>query len=240
MFMGLASKLNAIAATTQQQTQYQPTPLIPTTNLNPFHVSPSAPPLLTDTQPIPQFHSPPSSSPFPQQIPQNPKPSLLASHLPKVVTGLFNSQGKTTLDTSPGPFYQPLKNRIDATIVNKNLHTFFPSNSPQYNNVLNRLSHIDFSAIASKRSLPLELSFDLASLGLFDIVVFIDDSGSINFDENWKPSTEKIDDINLILARITDIGGQFDDNGISICYFNNEKTFDNIRVFSLFTWDNPK
>lgn len=150
---------------------------------------------------------------------------------PGILSSLFGRAKTTNAKTdytTPGPYYQPVKQRIDAVIASKQLHAFYPPNSPQYNNVINRVSHVDFQAIAAKRQIPLELAFDLAALALFDIVTNNDDSGSMLFDEFWKPTTEKVDDLNLILARIADIGGQFDDDGIVICYFNSEKTFENI------------
>lgn len=150
---------------------------------------------------------------------------------PGILSSLFGGAKKTNAKvdhTTPGPYYQPVKQRIDAVIASKQLHVFYPTNSPQYINIINRVSHVDFQAIAAKRQIPLELAFDLAALALFDIVVNNDDSGSMLFDEFWRPTTEKVDDLNLILGRIADIGGQFDDDGIFICYFNNGKTFENI------------
>jgi hypothetical protein len=41
--------------------------------------------------------------------------------------------------------------------------------------------------------LPKELALDLASLALYDIVMFVDDSGSMAFEENG----ERIDDLKV-------------------------------------------
>jgi hypothetical protein len=131
-----------------------------------------------------------------------------------------------------GPYLQPIKRRIDMTIIEKNLQHFYPQNSPQYTTLLNRVSNIDFATIASKRQIPMELAFDFAAMSLFDTVVFIDDSGSMNFNEFWQPSSEKIEDLKLILGRITDIATQFDDDGISLRFFNNSKVLDNVKAES--------
>jgi hypothetical protein len=129
---------------------------------------------------------------------------------------------------TPGPYYNAIKPRIDAVIQDKNLHFFYPLNSPRYNALLNRVSHVDFPSIAAKRRIPLELAFDFAALAVADVVYFVDDSGSINFDEQWNPSTEKLDDLKLILSRNADIASLFDDDGMSIRFFNCNHEFDNI------------
>ena len=176
-------------------------------------------------------------STYPQQLSsysQQPSiyPQQAVSTPPK--TGFFASLSskfshKTKVQhTTPGPYYNAIKHRIDSVIQDKSLHFFYPNNSPQYNTLLNRLSHIDFPTIAVKRRLPVELAFDLAALGVVDVIFFIDDSGSMNFDEQWNESTEKTDDLKLILSRVVDISSMFDDDGLSIRFFNSNYEFDNI------------
>lgn len=145
------------------------------------------------------------------------------------LTNKFMSKptGQVSYNT-PGPYYNAVKQRIDSVIQDKNLHFFYPLNSPQYNALLNRVSHVDFPSIAAKRRIPLELAFDFAAIALVDIIYYVDDSGSMNFDEQWNQSTEKTDDLKLILSRVVDITAMFDDDGLSLRFFNSNHEFDNI------------
>lgn len=161
----------------------------------------------------------------------NEKPTMgFLSAISNKFTSAFQSQPVApNFPNTPGPYYAAVKQRIDAVIQDKNLHHFYPANSPQYNALINRVSHVDFQAIATKRRLPLELAFDLAALAVADLILYIDDSGSMGFDEAWNPSTEKTDDLKLILSRIVDIAAMFDDDGMNIRFFNHTGKFDNIR-----------
>jgi hypothetical protein len=62
----------------------------------------------------------------------------------------------------------------------------------------------------------MEIAKDLVQLALYDIVLFIDDSGSMQFEENG----ERISDLGLIMTRVTSIATVFDDDGISIRFMN--------------------
>jgi hypothetical protein len=146
--------------------------------------------------------------------------TLTSKFIPKPTT-------QVSYDT-PGPYYNAVKQRIDSVIQDKNLYFFYPLNSPKYNNLLNRVSHVDFPSIAAKRRIPLELAFDLAALAVVDCILYVDNSGSMIFDEQWNPSTEKTDDLKLILSRVVDITSMFDDDGLSLRFFNGNDEFDNI------------
>lgn len=57
--------------------------------------------------------------------------------------------------------------------------------------------------------MPLELAHDLATLALYDIVIFADDSGSMIFEEGG----ERINDLKLILGRVAEVATLFDEDG---------------------------
>ena len=57
--------------------------------------------------------------------------------------------------------------------------------------------------------MPLELAHDLASLALYDIVIFADDSGSMIFEEGG----ERIQDLKLIMGRVAEVATLFDEDG---------------------------
>ena len=241
--MGLADRLKAIEAQTPVSSNGVVQPSAPPMQVvQPAPIQydtqqPSAPPMPV-VQPIQSYN--PQPSPMPVQQPmlpqyQQPMPVQQAPQKTGIMSSISNmfsntpSQKQPQVYTQAGPYYQPVKLRVDAVIMNKGLQHFYPVNSQQYNNLLMRLSHIDFPSIASKRRIHLELAFDFVAMGVYDIVIFADDSGSMNFDERWGPSTEKIDDLKLIFARIVELATLFDDDGISIRYFNNDKVFDNVK-----------
>ena len=70
--------------------------------------------------------------------------------------------------------------------------------------------------ICQQWRLPLEVGRDLARLGLYDIILYVDDSGSMQFEENG----ERIDDLKLILSRVVQAATLFDDDGISLRFMN--------------------
>jgi uncharacterized protein YegL len=53
-------------------------------------------------------------------------------------------------------------------------------------------------------------------LGLYDIVIYIDDSGSMQFEEGG----ERIKDLRLILERVASVATIFDEDGISLRFMN--------------------
>lgn len=55
----------------------------------------------------------------------------------------------------------------------------------------------------------MELAHDLATLALYDIVIFADDSGSMIFEEGG----ERINDLKLILGRVAEVATLFDEDG---------------------------
>lgn len=57
--------------------------------------------------------------------------------------------------------------------------------------------------------MPTELAHDLATLALYDIVIFADDSGSMIFEEGG----ERIQDLKLIMGRVAEVATLFDEDG---------------------------
>lgn len=60
--------------------------------------------------------------------------------------------------------------------------------------------------------MPKELAMDLLKLALFDIVILVDDSGSMAFEENG----ERIDDLKMVLSRVAFAASLFDADGIQV------------------------
>ena len=63
-----------------------------------------------------------------------------------------------------------------------------------------------------------EIATDIVRLALYDVVIYIDDSGSMSFEENG----ERIKDLQLILQRVAFAATLFDDDGIDVRFMNDE------------------
>lgn len=63
-----------------------------------------------------------------------------------------------------------------------------------------------------------EIANDIVRLALYDIVIYIDDSGSMSFEEQG----ERIKDLQLILQRVAFAGTLFDEDGIDIRFMNED------------------
>ncbi|KAK9856119.1 hypothetical protein WJX84_003291 [Apatococcus fuscideae] len=99
---------------------------------------------------------------------------------------------------------------LQQIIQQNRLETFYPP--PALQNVVNRASRVDFRALAQRYNMPMELAVSLAGLALYDTVIFVDDSGSMAFEENGS----RINDLKLILGRVAEVATMFDDDGILI------------------------
>lgn len=120
---------------------------------------------------------------------------------------------------SPNPaMIQSYKQTLQTCIQNKRLQAFYPPNSPALDMIANRAaSQVD--QICARWRLPREVGNDIVQLGLYDIVLYIDDSGSMEFAEGG----ERIKDLRLILERVAFAATLFDEDGISIRFMNNDK-----------------
>ncbi|KAI5455184.1 hypothetical protein NCC49_000002 [Naganishia albida] len=70
--------------------------------------------------------------------------------------------------------------------------------------------------IANEWRMPKELATDLVKISLFDVVLYVDDSGSMAFEEGG----ERIDDLKLILSRVAYATSLFDQDGIQVRFMN--------------------
>lgn len=67
---------------------------------------------------------------------------------------------------------------------------------------------------------------DLITLSLYDIVVFCDDSGSMAFDQ-WNGS--RLTEMRRIVSRVSEIATVFDDDGLTVRFFNSPLQGNNIK-----------
>jgi len=84
-------------------------------------------------------------------------------------------------------------------------------------------THVDFGAVARQWKLPMELAMDLSSLSLYDIVIYADDSYSMQ-GSNWDS------DLMAIVQRTAGVATLFDSDGIDVRFMNGSQDRDNIRT----------
>ncbi|KAI8907610.1 hypothetical protein DFJ77DRAFT_434428 [Powellomyces hirtus] len=105
------------------------------------------------------------------------------------------------------------------------LENFYPPQALQQ--IADRVSKtVDFDALAFQWKLQtVELAYDLASLALYDIVIYADDSGSMMAAENG----ERVDDLNLIVSKVAEISSLFDQDGIAVRFMNSDQQGNNLK-----------
>jgi hypothetical protein len=121
------------------------------------------------------------------------------------------------------------RNQLQTIIQQKNLHSFYPPGSPALEQIVQRAS-TKVGQLCQRWRVPKEVGNDVVALGLFDIWLYVDDSGSMAFEEKG----ERITDLNVIIERVSYAATLFDDDGINIRFMNsNERVLgmnNNIRT----------
>lgn len=112
------------------------------------------------------------------------------------------------------------------TIQEKNLQSFYPPER------LDRLvqslvndAPMRLNNLMHEWSVPMEVATDVMKLALFDVILYVDDSGSIEFEEKGL----RKDQLRQILGIVATAASTFDQDGISVRFMNSEETGDGIR-----------
>jgi hypothetical protein len=116
---------------------------------------------------------------------------------------------------------------LQQCIQERGLQNFYPPNSPALDQLANKAAQ-QVGGLCQRWKIPAEIGNDLVKLGLYDIVIYIDDSGSMQFEEGG----ERIKDLRLILERVASVATIFDDDGISLRFMNanyDQRMLENIR-----------
>jgi hypothetical protein len=116
------------------------------------------------------------------------------------------------------------KQSLLATVQEKGLQNMYPPNSPAIDQVLSRMTN-QIDQLCAAWRVPREIGQDIIKLSLFDVVLYIDDSGSMQFEENG----ERIKDLKLVLSRVAYATSLFDEDGVQVRFMNSEERGDNIR-----------
>ncbi|KZF26662.1 hypothetical protein L228DRAFT_16400 [Xylona heveae TC161] len=127
------------------------------------------------------------------------------------------------------------KRLLQATVQEKNLQNIYPPNSPILDQLASRVT-TQVDHLCSAWRIPREVAQDIVKLSLFDIILYIDDSGSMVFEEKGS----RIDDLKLILNRVAYAATLFDQDGVTVRFMNHnlvddprappERTGNNIRT----------
>jgi hypothetical protein len=112
---------------------------------------------------------------------------------------------------------QAYKQVLLRAIQEKGLQAFYQPNSPVLDQVAQRgAQHID--RLAMEWKLEHEEASGLVRLGLYDIVLLMDDSGSMLVEENGS----RIDDLKAILKLVSHATALFDDDGVQVRFLNSK------------------
>ncbi|KAL3150894.1 hypothetical protein ABBQ32_000644 [Trebouxia sp. C0010 RCD-2024] len=130
--------------------------------------------------------------------------------------GGLNDQGLQTA------LHKQLKNIIKMN----RLQAYYPPHRPQrLQQVQERIARVDFRALAWKWSMSVELAVHLVALALYDIVIYANDGRSMTCCDDGS----KIDDLTMVLERVTEVATLFDADGISVSFINAKFRGDKIR-----------
>jgi hypothetical protein len=112
-----------------------------------------------------------------------------------------------------------------GTIQEKQLQAFYPSD--KLDQVVRNLEDAPdkIQQLMKEWNVSQEVAMDVIKLSLFDTVIYVDDSGSIQFEEDGSRLTQ----LRQILALIAAAASKFDQDGVTIRFMNSDERGDNIR-----------
>jgi len=117
------------------------------------------------------------------------------------------------------------KQILQRTIQEKQLQTFFPSTDSRLDQAAG-VAAANIDQVCINWRLAKEMGQDLAKLALFDVVLYIDNSGSMVFDEGGK----RIEELRLMLNYVVSIVKLFDSDGLTVRFMNDaQKSLDNVK-----------
>lgn len=107
------------------------------------------------------------------------------------------------------------KSKFQDCIQEKNLHAFYAHDDPRLDAAAEvAAAHID--QVCAVWKIPVEKGQVLAKLALFDVVLYIDNSGSMRQYED----DGRIEELRSVVALVVDIVRLFDSDGFGVRYMN--------------------
>ena len=107
---------------------------------------------------------------------------------------------------------------LEKAVQEKQLQAFYPPGSPRLGQIAQRAAQ-QVDRLCQAWHIQKEIANDIVRLALYDVIIYIDDSGSMSFEENG----ERIKDLQLILQRVAFAATLFDEDGIEIRFMNDEE-----------------
>ncbi|OBT68484.1 hypothetical protein VE03_02788 [Pseudogymnoascus sp. 23342-1-I1] len=129
--------------------------------------------------------------------------------------------GKPVRQAQTNP--QAYRGLLQQTIQEKNIQSFF-SNPATLDQICQAAPGKVQHLVQTWKVEP-EIGQDIVKLALFDIILYVDDSGSMQFEENG----ERIQDLKLILSKVAFAASLFDADGIEVRFMNSDLQGNNIR-----------
>lgn len=112
---------------------------------------------------------------------------------------------------------QAYRQLLQDCINEKGLQTFYPQGSPVIDQIAQQAAG-KINQVIQRWRVQKEIANDIVKLALYDIVLYIDDSGSMQFEEEGS----RIKDLRLILERVSFAATLFDADGISLRFMNTD------------------
>ncbi|KAJ5603396.1 hypothetical protein N7537_006352 [Penicillium hordei] len=143
--------------------------------------------------------------------------------------GQYGAPGGPPQSAAPPATQQQVaayRSLLISTIQEKNLQSFYPPErldrlvqtlAAEAPGKLNKLIH--------EWAVPMEVATDVMKLALFDVILYVDDSGSIEFEEKGL----RKDQLRQILGIVATAASTFDQDGISVRFMNSSEVGDGIR-----------
>jgi hypothetical protein len=113
-----------------------------------------------------------------------------------------------------------------GTIQEKNLQSFYPPD--RLDRLVQSLANdapAKVDRLVHEWSVPQEVAMDVMKLALFDVILYVDDSGSIEFEEKGMRKEQ----LRQILGIVASGASTFDQDGISVRFMNSNEIGDGIR-----------
>ncbi|KAH8590603.1 hypothetical protein B0O99DRAFT_634207 [Bisporella sp. PMI_857] len=124
----------------------------------------------------------------------------------------------------PGVSSDAIRQSLQATIAEKRIQSLFPD--PRQLDHISQTAPAKIEQLCQQWRVPREVGQDIVKLALFDIIFYVDDSGSMKFEENG----ERIDDMKLIVQKAAFAASLFDADGIEVRFMNSNIQGNNIRT----------
>ena len=128
-------------------------------------------------------------------------------------------EAKTHEDAQKGPVSASVASDVitaalSKAVISNGLAALYPLGGPRLAKILAQLGEtFNMAAFCQRFRIPPLIAGDLMQVALYDVQLFIDDSGSMNESDKW-------DDARAIVNQIVQITTQFDLDGIDVEFMN--------------------